>query len=372
MIRAEAKRAREIIGICPWQKILPLAICAALLLLPLGLITGTAHAAEIFALSPEGGPALVTVKGKLGLDDALRFTERTTDLEQAIVLFDSPGGNVLAGISIGKTLRRKGFVSAVPAAAQCASACALAWLGGTERMMAEDSRVGFHGAYVLKGGRPKKSKAAEPLIVDYLDELALTQRAVAYITRAQVRNISWLTIAAARDLGIEVAAYGPDVITGSTGKPLPVGSDIRRVRQLDLYGVNLPGMPVDVRNADECEMRCKDNDACAAFTFNEAHSACFLKTSAEFAVSHPQAISGYRLRLEKRIRRIAMAIQEATDYPGNDIDRRKSTTFEACLVTCSGKRTCKAFTYVVRRHECWLKNAKGSAEPREGLVSGVK
>lgn len=173
----------------------------------------------------------------------------------------------------------------------------------------------------------------------------------------------------------------PGVITGAVAQETTgsIGtarsgdaSDIKRVRHLDLYGVSLPGMPIDVADADECETRCRDNAECAAFTFNAAHSACFLKVSARLALSHPQAISGFRARFEKRIRRVDLAIQEATDYPGNDIGRRKATTFEACLMACSAQRTCKVFTYVIRRHECWLKNARGSAEPREGLVSGIK
>jgi hypothetical protein len=67
-----------------------------------------------------------------------------------------------------------------------------------------------------------------------------------------------------------------------------------------------------------------------------------------------------------------MSIQEATDYPGNDIDQQTGTTFEACLLSCGETRACKAFTYVTHRHECWLKNGIGPAEPRDGLVSGVK
>jgi hypothetical protein len=67
-----------------------------------------------------------------------------------------------------------------------------------------------------------------------------------------------------------------------------------------------------------------------------------------------------------------MVIQQATDLPGNDIGQQTDTTFEACLISCSETNACKAFTYVSYRRECWLKDGIGSAEARQGLVSGIK
>jgi hypothetical protein len=67
-----------------------------------------------------------------------------------------------------------------------------------------------------------------------------------------------------------------------------------------------------------------------------------------------------------------MSIREATDYPGNDIGRQTGTTFEACVLSCGESDACKAFTYVVERHECWLKDGTGLAESRDGLISGIK
>ncbi|MGE0237694.1 MAG: PAN/Apple domain-containing protein, partial [Parvibaculaceae bacterium] len=185
------------------------------------------------------------------------------------------------------------------------------------------------------------------------------------------RNLAIGLTLAACSLGLAADAV-PDEVTTGIQMAQAAASDIKRVRQVDLYGVNFPGMPIAAGSADDCEAHCAVRAGCAAFTFHTGRSACFLKASAEIAVSHPRAISGYRGRLEKRIRRIALTIREATDYPGNDIDRRRATSFETCLLACGKARTCRAFTYVVRRQECWLKNGTGSAEPRNGVVSGVK
>ncbi|WP_162918614.1 PAN domain-containing protein [Taklimakanibacter deserti] len=338
-----------------------------------GLDAGSAESAEIVTFTPKSGPAVILVRGELAATDGLQFMRKTDDIKEAVVRFESPGGMVIAGLGIGRAIQRKGFATVIPSATRCTSACALAWLGGAERFMAENARIGFHRAYVLKYGRPRTSEAAEAVVLDYLQELRLPQRAITYITGSPPQGLHMLTMGRARDLGIAVSPYGADIITASADE-MPAGTApvIKRLPQVDLYGRNLPDMPIKTKSADECEGQCTAEEGCAAFTFNTARSACFLKASAEIAVSHPAAVSGLRGGLKKRIRRTAMAIQEATDYPGNDIDRQEATTFEACLISCSGTRACKAFTYVVRRHECWLKNGTGSAERHDGLVSGVK
>jgi hypothetical protein len=149
-------------------------------------------------------------------------------------------------------------------------------------------------------------------------------------------------------------------------------STLKRLGSLDLVGFDLPDMPIIVDTVADCEARCEKNGSCFAFTFNADNSACFLKSGADLAVSNPAAVSGYRESPESRIRHIDMRIREATDYPGNDIDRQEAMTFAACLVACNEQSACKVFTYVIRRRECWLKNGQGSPEPGDGLVSGVK
>src|SRR5882724_396452 len=95
------------------------------------LSSGTAQAASI-SVDSRGvdKPALVSVQGTLVLNDDEEFRLKTAPLSQAIVSFESNGGNLLAGIRIGAMIRKRGFSSLVRAGSQCASACALAWLGG--------------------------------------------------------------------------------------------------------------------------------------------------------------------------------------------------------------------------------------------------
>ena len=71
----------------------------------------------------------------------------------AIVLLDSPGGAAADGFAIGDLIREKRYSTI--AAGACYSACALIFLGGSERYFAEggDDRVfvAFHGLYFRDG-----------------------------------------------------------------------------------------------------------------------------------------------------------------------------------------------------------------------------
>ncbi|WP_119389813.1 PAN domain-containing protein [Taklimakanibacter lacteus] len=322
------------------------------------------------SVSSGSGPSLVTVAGELDFADTVEFLRKTQDLIHAVVLLKSPGGNAVAGVQIGRAIRQKGFRTVVPSAINCASACALAWLGGTPRLMAESSQIGFHAAYVSRGGRARRSTTANAVVTEYLRGLALPRRTIAHITGAPPERMYWLSIDDARSLGIEAGTYTQEGITGSLDKA-PAAS-MKRVPAIDLIGLDLPGMPIRNIDAADCEARCVGDGECAAFTFNQKHSACFLKASAELAIGYPWAISGYRARLEAGIRHIAMTVRDETDYPGNDIDRLKGMKFKTCLLACSEAEVCKAFTFVAARGECWLKNDIGSAEPASGLVSGTK
>ena len=86
--------------------------------------------ASIDVAPVEGGEkGLVTITGPLEYSDIEQFQTKTSGLTQGLVMFSSDGGNLEAGIQIGRMMRLKGFLSLVPDGARCASACALAWLG---------------------------------------------------------------------------------------------------------------------------------------------------------------------------------------------------------------------------------------------------
>src|SRR6476660_6481577 len=90
--------------------------------------------------SRDGDPDVILVVGQLSFGDEKQFVNAALNSENAIVVFQSPGGNLFAGIEIGKAIHLKGFSTIVPDGVQCASACALAWLGGRTRFLSSTAR----------------------------------------------------------------------------------------------------------------------------------------------------------------------------------------------------------------------------------------
>lgn len=89
----------------------------------------------------------------------------------------------------GQAIHLKGFATLVPDGVQCASACALAWLGGIPRLMGETAKVGFHAVYTSNGGQPAISSAGNALVGAYLNQLGLPTSAVLYITSPPPQGI---------------------------------------------------------------------------------------------------------------------------------------------------------------------------------------
>jgi hypothetical protein len=185
------------------------------------LSAGSAHAASISVQAPgPDKPALVVVQGSFDANDGEQFFTKTGPLTAAIVRLQSNGGSLVAGIQIGETIRLKSFQTLVPAGARCASACAMAWLGGTQRFMGPGAQIGLHSAYNAKSGQG--TGVANALLGAYLNRVGLPYSAVVYITQTAPQSITWLGIADAKRLGIEVSASDSAAGVPATPMQTPV------------------------------------------------------------------------------------------------------------------------------------------------------
>ena len=164
-----------------------------------------ADAANIEVKQVEGAAPLVMIDGDLELGDIEQFRNKVATLSKATVAFRSDGGSLLAGIRIGMLIRVKNFTTIVPDAAQCASACAVAWLGGAHRFLGAGSKVGFHAAYVQKAGATTESGPGNAVLGAYLDQIGLPEDAIVYITQAAPSSMKWLNMEEAAQHGIDVA-----------------------------------------------------------------------------------------------------------------------------------------------------------------------
>lgn len=177
-----------------------------------GLVIGLAAMAlpakaASFRSATAGAAPMVLISGEFAYGDGERFQRLAATLPKATtVVFDSPGGNLMAGLQIGETIRAKGYGTLVADGSVCASACAIAWLGGTKRYLSSGGRLGFHAA----SGENGISAPGNALVGAYMARLGLKADAVYALTAASPYDIAWLDFASARQLGIAVERYaGP-------------------------------------------------------------------------------------------------------------------------------------------------------------------
>jgi hypothetical protein len=173
-------------------------------LIVLLLVLASPAIAVTITVTPQTGdkPAVVAVQGDLHDEDINDFRFKVAKFSTAVVALESDGGSLLAGIRIGEIIRLKGFVTVVADGARCASACATAWLGGVRRFMGEQARIGFHAAY--RSDTTSESGMGNAVLGAYLNSIGLSEAAVAYVTMAAPKSMTWLTLEEAAKYGIDV------------------------------------------------------------------------------------------------------------------------------------------------------------------------
>jgi hypothetical protein len=214
------------------------ASLAAFLLAP--LTAKVAQAAEIKLVAKQDGdlhPAVITVNGPLVIGDDVTFRQTMGANRSAIVFLDSPGGFLDAGLSIGRVIKKNGFVTAVVDHAACNSACALAWLGGKERYIGEGALVGFHATRSKElrdsGNAAAAAAIGNALVGFYLHELGFPERTITYVMMAKPQSMTYLTHEDSVNYGIAYNAFTKeqadryrDVLAGrpdvDSSAPVPV------------------------------------------------------------------------------------------------------------------------------------------------------
>lgn len=329
------------------------------------------------------GVNYITVLGTFELGDDQRFIQIALPLDKAVVAFNSEGGSLSAGLGIGRAIRMKEFTTLVPENSICASACGLAWLGGFERLVDESAQVGFHAAYITNNGQSLETGMGNALAGAYLNQLGLTQSAIAYVTEAAPQNMKWLTAEDAKKVGIAMTILPlnpteppfPKPVTNSPVPPpqqAPQSTALKRVPSADIFGFDLPSMPIQFSTLEGCEANCKSDPGCKAYTFKRAAASCYLKSDGSQVLGNPLAETGYKVEIETRLHTSPITIFERTDLPGGDYENFRKMMLEQCTRSCEYDKKCASFTYVKRGGACWLKSIVPTDIPSKVAISGVK
>lgn len=162
---------------------------------------GSAPAAEIY----RGGGKfnVVYISGQIVPGDYEKFARVSRDIGRVGGVFlDSPGGVLGEGLRIAEATRQMGVATGVPNNATCTSMCAIIWLAGRTRLVASNAHIGFHAIYYAKDGTV--AGGGNAIVGAFLGKLGLSYTAIAFATSAEPTNVSWLSTAKARELGITV------------------------------------------------------------------------------------------------------------------------------------------------------------------------
>jgi hypothetical protein len=131
-------------------------------------------------------------------------------------------------LDIGQLINQKGYSTAVAKNQFCASACALIWLAGKNRIIDKKAALGFHASYIERNGQKLESGVANALIGSYLTHLNLNENAIIFVTSAPPEGMNWLTPDNSKKWDIESVFF--DENNYSSDKPV-----IQKLNEVDAY-----------------------------------------------------------------------------------------------------------------------------------------
>lgn len=122
----------------------------------------------------------------------------------------------------------------------------------------------------------------------------------------------------------------------------------------------------------QCESACQDDLTCKATTYNKKASFCFLKSDAKILVRNVDAVASIESNIAGSVIFSTFVIRSGRDMAGGDYSRLRNTNFISCYAACEVDYQCRAFAYVRKKSECWLKNQTGHIGIKSGVDLGLK
>ena len=184
------------------------------------MIVGAAHAASAAAAgelavtvvprSGSGlsqGATLVYLDGEIDPAAPERLAGALANVDGRIAVWlNSPGGNLFAGMQLGRLIRGRGASTRIIdartlRAGQCYSACAMAFLGGVYRFNDNGARYGVHRASLPAGGADLGSHLTAA-IASYIREMGVDARLLTLWQKAAPDEMYVLSLQEALDLGV--------------------------------------------------------------------------------------------------------------------------------------------------------------------------
>ncbi len=158
----------------------------------------------------------VLATGTIDWNDAEKlnqFLARQSNKHQTAIYLDSPGGSLEGGIRLGEYFKRNRIKTIVEGNKTCASACALAFLGGTDKYgnrwmsTTTSSGLGFHAFRNADGNPNGDTDETQQIVGKVLEYGQLVQAPMEIFVRnfkTPSDKIYWFSTDEALSLGIKV------------------------------------------------------------------------------------------------------------------------------------------------------------------------
>lgn len=125
-------------------------------------------------------------------------------------------------------------------------------------------------------------------------------------------------------------------------------------------------------SGQQCLDACKNDNRCVAATYNKPARYCFLKDGAAVTVVNLDALGIISADIAGGVLETGFAIASDRDQPGGDYLHLRQSSFVGCFVACAQDQRCLAFSYIRKKHSCWMKAKLGATVRRSGVDLGVK
>ncbi|AVA21307.1 trypsin-like peptidase domain-containing protein [Rhizobium sp. NXC24] len=176
----------------------------------------------------------------------------------------------------------------------------------------------------------------------------------------------------------QILCYGKPDMQASTKPPeastslpaQPVTPSLIDARGYDAIGFDYRTLK-DVTYAD-CHQICEGDDRCKAITYNTKYGVCFLKDNVVALIRNGDALAAYSSTKAASVIVSDFTSYSGMDTPGGDYKRLRNTNYLECFTACIGDNACKAFSYIPKKSECWLKDSLGHPRATKGVELGVK
>lgn len=140
------------------------------------IITTIFHPQNICSFQPQ-----IILQGVIGSDSTFAMESLLARAKECvgerkiqppvIVRLESGGGLIKDGFSLGFLLRQSGAIATIDDHKECASSCAIAFLGGVQRTLNQSSRILFHAPYYKGRSSLGKNVISCEVPQELLDEL---------------------------------------------------------------------------------------------------------------------------------------------------------------------------------------------------------